>query len=245
LFQTKALVGPDKACKLIFDGGSCRNLASKELCAKLKLKYIPHPHPYYIQWLSDNGEMKVSHIVRFDFKIGPYKDSIEFDVVPMTVCHLLLGHPWQFDRNVLHNGRTNTYHLEFKGRKINLQSMSPQHIVNESCQKTKVNLEHENERVARRDTITSVSESHPATPRDPHKSERVNSLVLLATKEDMREFREDPTAMPLVLMYKGEILVSNDMNPLLFGVSSVLQDLGDVFLEEVPAGLPPLRGIEH
>jgi hypothetical protein len=35
LFQTKALVGPNKACKVIIDGGSCRNLASKELCAKL------------------------------------------------------------------------------------------------------------------------------------------------------------------------------------------------------------------
>ena len=54
LFQTKALVGPNKACKVIIDGGSCRNLASKELCAKLKLQYIPHPNPYYIQWLSDN-----------------------------------------------------------------------------------------------------------------------------------------------------------------------------------------------
>ncbi|KAK1613150.1 hypothetical protein QYE76_036823 [Lolium multiflorum] len=52
LFQTKALVGPDKACKVIIDGGSCRNLASKELCTKLKLKYLPHPHPYYIQWLT-------------------------------------------------------------------------------------------------------------------------------------------------------------------------------------------------
>ncbi|KAK1685099.1 hypothetical protein QYE76_045947 [Lolium multiflorum] len=54
LFQIKASVGPDKACKVIIDGGSCRNLASKELCTKLKLKYLPHPHPYYIQWLSDN-----------------------------------------------------------------------------------------------------------------------------------------------------------------------------------------------
>ncbi|KAK1646462.1 hypothetical protein QYE76_064267 [Lolium multiflorum] len=84
LFQTKALVVPNKACKVIIDGGSCRNLASKELCAKLKLKYLPHPHPYYIQWLSDNGEMKVNHMVRVDFEIGHYKDSIDFDVVPMT-----------------------------------------------------------------------------------------------------------------------------------------------------------------
>ncbi|KAK1607320.1 hypothetical protein QYE76_030993 [Lolium multiflorum] len=71
LFQTKALVGPHKACKVIIDGGSCRNLASKELCTKLKLKYLPHPHPYYIQWLSDNGEMKVNHMVRVEFAIGP------------------------------------------------------------------------------------------------------------------------------------------------------------------------------
>ena len=46
LFQTKALVGPNKACKVIIDGGSCRNLASKELCAKLNLTYLPHPKPY-------------------------------------------------------------------------------------------------------------------------------------------------------------------------------------------------------
>jgi hypothetical protein len=61
----------------------------------------------------------------------------------------------------------------------------------------------------------------------------------------MREFRENPIAMPLVLLYKGEVLVSNNMTPLPFGVSSVLQNFGDVFLEEVPAGLPPLCVIEH
>jgi hypothetical protein len=80
MFQIKALVGPNKACRVIVDGGSCRNLASKELCVKLKLKYLPHLHPYYIQWLSDNGEMRVNHMVQVDFEIGPYKDSIEAGV---------------------------------------------------------------------------------------------------------------------------------------------------------------------
>ena len=80
---------------------------------------------------------------------------------------------------------------------------------------------------------------------DITKSERVPNLLILATKEDMREFSEDPTAMPLVLMYKGEVLVSNDMTPISLGVSNVLQDFGDVFPEEVPVGMPPLRGIEH
>jgi hypothetical protein len=30
----------------------------------------------------------------------------------MDVCHLLLGRPWQYDRNVIHDGRMNTYTLE-------------------------------------------------------------------------------------------------------------------------------------
>jgi hypothetical protein len=35
------------------------------------------------------------------------------------------------------------------------------------------------------------------------------------------------------------------MIPLSIGVSNVLQEFSNVFPEEVPAGLPPLRGIEH
>jgi hypothetical protein len=228
LFQSKALVGPNKACKVIIDGGSYRNLASKELCAKLGLKYLPHPNPYYIQWVSDNGEMKVNHMVLLNFEIGPYKDSIDFDVVPMTVCHLLLGRPWLYDRHVQYNGRANTYHLEFKGMKINLLPMSPQQIGNESREKGEVKLEQP----LPQDNVTAVS--------DITKSERVPKLLVLATKEDMGEFSEDPTVMPLVLMYKGEVLVSNHMQPVSLRVSIVLQEFDDIFPVDVPDGLPLL-----
>jgi hypothetical protein len=90
-------VSNGKTCNVIIDGGSCRNLASQELCTKLKLKYYPHPNPYYISWLSDVGEMKITNTVRVDFSIGNYTATMECDVVPMNVCHLLLGHPWQYD----------------------------------------------------------------------------------------------------------------------------------------------------
>jgi hypothetical protein len=52
---------------------------------------------------------------------------------------------------------------------------------------------------------------------------------MLATKSVLREFREDPTVVPLVLMYKGDILVSNGMTHLSIGVSNVLQEFSDVF----------------
>jgi hypothetical protein len=34
----------------------------------------------------------------------------------MDVCHILLGRPWKYDRNVVHDGRRNTYTLEKNGR---------------------------------------------------------------------------------------------------------------------------------
>jgi hypothetical protein len=37
------------------------------------------------------------------------------DVIPMDVCHVLLGRPWKYDRNVMYNGRENTFSLEKEG----------------------------------------------------------------------------------------------------------------------------------
>jgi hypothetical protein len=48
----------------------------------------------------------------FEIKLGGYKDEILCDVMPMDVCHILLGIPWQFDNIIIHDGRKNTYALE-------------------------------------------------------------------------------------------------------------------------------------
>ena len=58
LFHTQAKA-TGKLIKLIIDGGSCHNLASKEMCEKLGLTLIKHPHPYHVRWLSDCGDVKV------------------------------------------------------------------------------------------------------------------------------------------------------------------------------------------
>jgi hypothetical protein len=86
--------------------------------------------------------MKITNTVHVDFSISTYTDTLEGDVVPMTVCHLLLGHPWQYDRDIRHNGKANTHQLHWKGKEIILRPMTPQAIVNVSRQKMEVWLEH-------------------------------------------------------------------------------------------------------
>ena len=85
---------------------------------------MKQPHPYKVQWLSDFGTIQVEHTVQVSFKIGAYEDTLECDVVPMYVCHLLLGRPWQFDRGVIHNGRANHYSFKMKGKEYVLQPMT-------------------------------------------------------------------------------------------------------------------------
>jgi hypothetical protein len=52
---------------------------------------------------------------KVEFKIGGYKDEIMCDVIPMDVCHVLLGRLWRYDRNVIHDGSKSTYTLEKNG----------------------------------------------------------------------------------------------------------------------------------
>ena len=55
------------------------------------------------------------------------------------------------------------------------------------------------------------------------------------------------SSQPMILLvYKEALLNTNDFDSTLHSsVVSLLQDYEDVFLEDTPQGLPPIRGIEH
>ena len=38
-----------------------------------------------------------------DWKLG--QDEVQCDIIPMDICHILLGRAWQFDSHVVHDGR--------------------------------------------------------------------------------------------------------------------------------------------
>ena len=90
----------------------------------------------------------------------------------------------------------------------------------------------------------SVGEHHKPNMSGKREHER-RKVVMIATKSEMREMRENPNMTHFVLLYKDAIHTANDMTSLPSVASNVLQEFNDVFPEEVPAGLPPLRRIEH
>ena len=105
---------------MIIDSGSTNNLVSIEMVEKLGLKMMKHPTPYKVSSLQKGHQILVNEQCNVEFQIGTYKDVVLCDIIPMDVCHILLGRPWKYDRKVFHDGRKNTYSLEKDGRRHTL-----------------------------------------------------------------------------------------------------------------------------
>ncbi|KAK1410999.1 hypothetical protein QVD17_37542 [Tagetes erecta] len=187
-----------KVCTFVIDSGSCDNLISEEAVHKLGLKTENHPKPYKLQWLKKGGEVTVSKRALVTFSVGTiYKDDVWCDVVVMDACHLLLGRPWEFDRSIEHNGRSNTYSFMFGGVKITLVPSKPKELA----------------------------------PKSPS--------TLLTTSQFEEELKKAESVFVLVgkEVYDGEE-IPDVMAPL-------FNEFVDVFPDELPEGLPPLRDIQH
>ncbi|CAJ2651349.1 unnamed protein product [Trifolium pratense] len=127
IFYTKGQV-KDKWCSIIVDGGSCTNAASTEMVSKLGLLTTKHPKPYALHWLDNGSSINVTRQTRVGLTMGSYVDEILCDVVPMDASHILLGRPWQFDRDVTHRGRSNEHELNFNGKRIVLKPMASNEV---------------------------------------------------------------------------------------------------------------------
>ena len=127
IFHSRCTV-QGKVCSLIIDGGSCTNVASTHLVSKLGLSTIPHLLPHALQRLKKGNEVQVTKQALISFSVGNLRDEVLCDVLPMDACHLLLGRPWQFDKDVIHNGRSNPYSFKLKGQNYTLTPLLPSKV---------------------------------------------------------------------------------------------------------------------
>ncbi|KAH9680016.1 Endonuclease [Citrus sinensis] len=242
IFHTRCHI-KDKVCSMIIDGGSCTNVASTSLVEKLKLKTLKHPRPYKLQWLNDCGEVKVNKQVLVSFSIGRYKDEVLCDVVPMHAGHILLGRPWQYDRRVTHDGYLNRYSFVMNKRQITLVPLTPRQVYEDQMSiKKESDTKNENESTKEREIERKASEKIEKNIVERKERQQVN---LFAKESEVKRafFSKQPI---VVLLCKEACLHTNEHNSSLpSAIVTLLQDFDDVFPNEVPNGLPPIRGIEH
>ena len=90
---------------------------------------------------------EISRTVRVHFTISSYTDFVDCDAVPMQACSLLLGRPWQFDKNVVHHGSTNQHTFVHKDNKIALLPMTPEQILKDDIARASKAKNRSNKRV--------------------------------------------------------------------------------------------------
>jgi hypothetical protein len=238
LFQIFFIV---KDCHVhtIIDGGGCNNLVSADFMARIGLTTRLHTHPYYIQWLNNSGKAKVTHTARVHFSIGTYHDYADCDVIPMQACSLLLGHPWEFDIDDIHYGRSNKYTLLHNGKKITLLPLAPNEIV--QCDRTITET-------ARRESEIQHASPVNLEQRAPSLSSnaiKLKSHAMLTTKYNLAVSTNVDVSFHALVCRQVLFSLEDITTPFSRTITNLLQEFKDVFPAEIPPGLPPLRGIEH
>jgi hypothetical protein len=134
----------------------------------------------------------------------------------MDACSLLLVHPWEFDTDAIHYGRSNKYTLMHKGKKIVLLPMTPTKIVQ---------FENEKKNNAKEKGVFNSKNEQPINLHNP---------VLFATKSDLDELSaSNGPSYALVCkhaLYSIEV-ASIALPP---NVANLLQEYMDVFPSEIP-----------
>ncbi|XP_073267795.1 uncharacterized protein [Populus alba] len=212
-----------------------RVMLTRDNGEKLNLSCIKHTRPYRLQWLNECGEVRVTKQVLIAFAIGKYSDEILCDVVPMHASHLLLGRPWQFDRKVIHDGFRNRFTIVKDGKTITLVPLSPKQVYDDQIKLKKEREDGKSENSLKKVSLCDDSsvEKLKKQPNFYAKGSQIRSAFF--------------TNKPMILLvYKEAYFNTNDLDSAIPSVVvSLMQEFDDVFPEDIPNGLPPLRGIEH
>ena len=100
---------------------------------------------------------------------------------------------------------------------------------------------------------SSAPEDRPALSKSPNKSSaqptdriqgRCENRLLLTRTRDLTPIFQGRSPCFLIVP-KACLAIAKDLNDLPLPISSLLQEYADVYPDELPRGLPPVRGIEH
>jgi hypothetical protein len=187
-------------------------------------------------------------MVRVNFLIGSYHDSIDCDVVPMHACSMLLGRPWQYDIDSLHHGSTNQYSFVHIGKKLVLHPMSPEAILKDELSRASKLKEQEQAKSENQNVANDFGKHKKKNTKsvDDNKNEiKLKGSCFIATKSDLDDIDARTTDCYALVCKETFFSLEGTSIALPLAVTNLLQEYTDVFPKEVPPGPPPNRGIEH
>jgi hypothetical protein len=166
----------------------------------------------------------------------------------MQACHILLGTPWQFDKDSMHHGRLNQYSFLHHDNKIVLHPMSPEAIMHNDVAAARKTKSHDHAEITNHDAAkdgVKHEKTHTNSIASKKSEITLKGGCLLSSKSEVNELLVS-NFVSYALICKDALISLHDLHQSLPPtVANILREYVDVFPCEVPVGLPPLRGIEH
>ena len=174
----------------------------------------------------------------------------------MHAGHILLGRPWQFNRKVNHDGIKNRHSFVKDNKTITLVLLTPRQVYEDQMKlkrenELKKNCETEGSKKMMRKRVkgkTGVnrekkSEKKKESGENERKTKKQASFYAKASDVKSAFYTNQPI---FALLFKNACFNTNELDESLPSVVvSLLQEYEDVFSNDVPSGLPHIRGIEH
>jgi hypothetical protein len=94
------------------DNARQKNFVSQAFFKHLNLVITPHPQPYQLAWVQKDGpHLLVSKCCLVTFSIGQFNDIFLYDFSPLDCVDLLLGIPYQTQRNAIYLAKSRQYQI--------------------------------------------------------------------------------------------------------------------------------------
>ncbi|KAL1224882.1 hypothetical protein V5N11_016098 [Cardamine amara subsp. amara] len=135
----------------------------------------------------------------------------------MDVSHLIIGRPWQYDRDTSHIGKKNMYSFVFDNLKVILLPRPELSSLPILQNKVEVQI--------------------------PPPSTKISSPTLLCSRAQFEIEFKDSGFLLAILPTTAKPSPPDPITPPAF--VSLLQEFLDVFPDDLPVHLPPLRDIQH
>ena len=130
-----------------------------------------------------------------------------------------------------------------KRKKSEKESEQKKKSENYSEQKKKSEKESEQKKKREKESEQKKESDKMQVTENLKEKERKTNFYARASEVKKAVFLNKPT---IVLLYKEALFNTNQLDTSLpSSIVSLLQEIEDVFPEEIPNGLPPIRGIEH
>ncbi|XP_016570990.1 uncharacterized protein LOC107868887 [Capsicum annuum] len=153
----------------------------------------------------------------------------------------------QYDKSTKHDGMSNKYSLKHGGKIFTLQPLSPSQVneLTQKLQELKENREKGKEPKSLTCGEALGSKKLNGEVSDSRVSKDNGPMVMLSRSKDL--FKDQDIDILILLL--AHTLNTNHFSSfstyLPLYISLILWEFDDVFPEELPQGLPPIRGIEY